>query len=390
MGIKSTKLSKPKNQTNKKNSENSDCSENEKEQIQKHDDELIKKFYEKTENINSILDFLEENFNTIHAIKGKDILKKQIKIFKKKYIPYRNIKRFSIPVIGCISSGKSTILNYLLKLKKTLEMRNQITTKCICIIRHQKGLKKPKIYEVELKPRDYGVYNFEKGKEILENVEKVISERNQLITNDKIGNDYEKYFLIIEYEIPFFIGEMEKYADLFEFMDVPGLNEAVDSKTKNENNKENSIADNFYFQQIFPLIKNNIKFSLFIFAQDNYGNSNTTEILLTHVNQKINEKKNVKQNDYSDDDSEKQTFGEKKFQEINEIREKEEKEIKDNSCVSSFQDSIFILNKMDKIPENEREKKKIDFAKWIKREFEFELKKRFSKEWDHEITNKIQ
>ena len=330
------------------------------------------------------MDFLEENFNTIHAIKGKDILKKQIKIFKKKYIPYRNIKRFSIPVIGCISSGKSTILNYLLKLKKTLEMRNEITTKCICIIRHQKGLKKPKIYEVELKPRDYGIYNFEKGKEIGENVEKVISERNQLITNNKIGNDYEKYFLIIEYEIPFFAGEMEKYADLFEFMDVPGLNEAVDSKTKKDNNKENSIADNFYFQQIFPLIKNNIKFSLFIFAQDNYSNSNTTEILLTYVNQRINEKKNEKKNekinDYDNSSSDEQTFGEKKFQEINEIREKEEKEIKDNSCVSSFKDSIFILNKMDKVPENERERKKTDFAKWIKSEFELELKNRFSKE----------
>jgi len=234
-----------------------------------------------------------------------------------------------------------------------LEMRNQITTKCICIIRHQKGLKKPKIYEVELKPRDFGVFNFEKGKEILENVGEVISERNRLITNDKIGNDYEKYFLIIEYEIPFFLGEMEKYADLFEFMDVPGLNESVDSKTKKGDNKDISIADNFYFQQIFPLIKNNIKFSLFIFSQDNYSNRNTTEILLAYVNQKKKEKKIEKNNDDS-----KTNFGEMKFQEINEIREQEKKEIKDNSCASSFKDSIFILNKMDKIPEEERERKK--------------------------------
>ena len=318
---------------------------------------------------------MEENFNTIHERNGKDVLKDQIKLFKKKYIPYRDIKRFSIPVIGCISSGKSTILNYLLKLKKTLEMRNQITTKCICIIRHQKGLKKPKIYEVELKPRDFGVFNFEKGKEILENVGEVISERNRLITNDKIGNDYEKYFLIIEYEIPFFLGEMEKYADLFEFMDVPGLNESVDSKTKKGDNKDISIADNFYFQQIFPLIKNNIKFSLFIFSQDNYSNRNTTEILLAYVNQKKKEKKIEKNNDDS-----KTNFGEMKFQEINEIREQEKKEIKDNSCASSFKDSIFILNKMDKIPEEERERKKKNFANWIKGEFEDELKKKFANE----------
>ena len=262
-----------------------------KDNFQKNDDELVKKLEEKTRSINSILDFLDDNFSNIHSSKGNEYIKKDIALFKKTYEPYKNLKRFSIPVIGCISSGKSTILNYLLKLKKTLEMKNQITTKCVCIIRHQKGYKKPKIYEVNLKSRNYGMYNFEKGKEICENVEKVVSDRNKLIKDNKVGNDYEKYFLIIEYEIPFFKGEMEKYADIFEFMDVPGLNEAIDSKTKNQNETENTIVNNFYFSRIFPLIKNNIKFSLFIFSQDNYANSNTMEILMAYVFQEKKKKK---------------------------------------------------------------------------------------------------
>ena len=175
-------------------------------------------------------------------------------------------------------------------------MKNQITTKCVCIIRHQKGYKILKIYEVNLKSRNYGMYNFEKGKEICENVEKVVSDRNKLIKDEKVGNDYEKYFLIIEYEIPFFKGEMEKYADIFEFMDVPGLNESIDSKTKNQNETENTLENNFYFSRIFPLIKNNIKFSLFIFSQDNYANSNTMEILMAYVFQEKKKKKKHKLN----------------------------------------------------------------------------------------------
>ena len=47
---------------------------------------------------------------------GKEELKKLIIEFQEKYAQFKDLKRFSIPVIGCISSGKSTILNYLLNL----------------------------------------------------------------------------------------------------------------------------------------------------------------------------------------------------------------------------------------------------------------------------------
>ena len=60
----------------------------------------------------------------------------------------------------------------------------------------------------------------------------------------------EKYFLLIEVDIPFFHGEFEKYADLIEFIDIPGLNE---------------IGKNIYFNQIIPLIQPNFLFSIFLF-----------------------------------------------------------------------------------------------------------------------------
>ena len=53
--------------------------------------------------------------------KGEEKIKVLIKEFKNKYYIYKGIKRFSIPVIEYISSGKSTILNYLLNLKKILQ-----------------------------------------------------------------------------------------------------------------------------------------------------------------------------------------------------------------------------------------------------------------------------
>ena len=104
-------------------------------------------------------------------------------------------------------------------------MADKITTKCVCIIRHKKDCKNAKIYDVIIKDRGNYIYNFEKGKEIVNNVTQVIEKKNKDIEEDKVGFDYKKYFLIIEYEIPFLRGDFQKYSELFEFMDIPGLNE---------------------------------------------------------------------------------------------------------------------------------------------------------------------
>ena len=58
-------------------------------------------------------------------------------------------KRKSIPIIGTISSGKSLFLDNLLNLN-LLESKSDITSKFVCIIRHNKDLLEPKFYHIKL------------------------------------------------------------------------------------------------------------------------------------------------------------------------------------------------------------------------------------------------
>ena len=58
-------------------------------------------------------------------------------------------------------------------------MADKITTKCTCIIKHKKGCTNAKIYDVIIKYRGNYIYNFEKGKEIVNNVAQVIEKKEQ-------------------------------------------------------------------------------------------------------------------------------------------------------------------------------------------------------------------
>ena len=371
---------KEKKNNEKTNKEPAPSIEGSKNQIKilKKDDNIINNFEEKKEKILDIINFLEEYRVDIEMHEGDKEIKELIKEFKNKYYIYKNINRFCIPAIGCISSGKSTILNYLLNLNKTLQVAEKITTKCVCIIRHRKGCKKPKIFNVDIQERGKGLYNFNIKKikkkikkkniedeeqeeeiedEIKENVAEVIKQRNELIEKNEIGFDYNKYFLIIEYDIPFFRGKLEKYADYFEFMDIPGLNEAPEAiKTSKEEKVKiiNALNKSFYFNQIFPLIQNNIKFSLFIFSAENYDGKNATEILDSYIDGGIKEKKNKIK------DEKKLSHSEKENERIKQQRNKEENELSKLNFIESFKNSIFILNKIDHYKSLEKTKKGIE------------------------------
>ena len=84
--------------------------------------------------------------------------------FKPKYEKLIDINRFSIPILGMISSGKSSFLKFLLGINY-LEFGHDITTKCITIIRH-KPINNPEIYSVKIIERRKGYYNFIKNKKI--------------------------------------------------------------------------------------------------------------------------------------------------------------------------------------------------------------------------------
>ena len=230
------------------------------------------KIFEKAKTLNFIFD---ENSNKNTNIRNN---------FNNKYEQYLDINRFAIPIIGAISSGKSTFLNNFLNLNNILQIGELVTTKFITIIRHDKNAEIPELYHVELERR-FGEnrFNFkEKGECILKskNYEEIGKEIKKLNEDIKISNqtnsekylyDIEKYFLIIRIKIPIFEGEFEEYGNLIDFMDIPGLDE-----------KTNSDIDNFddFINIIFP----NILFPIFIFDILKFANDDSKDVVIKYFN----------------------------------------------------------------------------------------------------------
>ena len=104
---------------------------------------LNEKFKKINEEISSINLLLTKFHGNILKIKNT-YLQNDIQNFKSNYERYYKtfigLKRFSIPVFGKISSGKSTLLNYILNLHGIFETNYKISTKFICIIRHNPNL----------------------------------------------------------------------------------------------------------------------------------------------------------------------------------------------------------------------------------------------------------
>ena len=183
-------------------------------------------------------------------------IKKKINQWKNSSYPYIDIERFSIPIISTVSAGKSSFLNFLLNLKNSeLQTGEGITTKICVIVRHKKGEKKGKLYKVNIKKRaDINKYNFYKGEEIKEDIKVYIENKNEEIKNNQRENKVIKdlrYFVILEIDTGLFEEEDEKYSQLVEFIDIPGLNEV-------------GVENNFYFKNVLPYIKMNFLFPIII------------------------------------------------------------------------------------------------------------------------------
>ena len=197
--------------------------------------------------------------------------------FYKKYGRYLGINRFAIPVIGVISSGKSTFLNNFLNLNNILQIGELVTTRFIAIIRHDKSADIPELYHVEIERRN-NIFNFkEKGECFIKSKNKLdfakeIQKLNEDIeinnkqNSDKYLYDIEKYFLIIRTKIPLFEGELEEYGNLIDFLDIPGLDEVK--------NSANTNFDDFV-KIIFP----NILFPIFIIDYLKLDNDDSLNII---------------------------------------------------------------------------------------------------------------
>jgi len=124
--------------------------------LKKHNQELVEnlKFVNK-----EIYDCLSIANYYDKYVDNENIIRK-VKLFREKYYTYLNITRFAIPVIGSVSVGKSTLLNYILDLKNFLETGIDITTRFLCIIRHNINYKSPVISNITIEERNLLKYNF--------------------------------------------------------------------------------------------------------------------------------------------------------------------------------------------------------------------------------------
>ena len=212
----------------------------------------------------------------------QDLDQRDLNRFSRKYNSFIGIKRFCIPVIGAISSGKSTLMNYLLPFHHILEIGEKVTTKFICIIRHCKDANVPEVYETKIEERGEKEFNFiETGKNLLEmessdislTLADIIKKKNIETKEKEQTEEYqinpEKYFLIIKMKIPLFEGEYEKYGELIDFIDIPGLDEV-----KQINNFDDYIK---------PIFKN-IIFPIFIFDVNTYIHDMPKKILIQYLN----------------------------------------------------------------------------------------------------------
>ena len=135
--------------------------------------------------------------------------------------------RKAIPIIGMVSSGKSTFLNSLLG-TDVLEVKDDITTKFACVIRHNPNLKEPIFYHLKLikgnlESDDY-IY-IKDGNEtigadkIKEKISKINSDELSLVPK------YENIFYMLETKIINI--DNNEFLKKYDFYDIPGLNENV-------------------------------------------------------------------------------------------------------------------------------------------------------------------
>ena len=148
--------------------------------------------------------------------------------------------RKAIPVIGMVSSGKSTFLNSLLGID-VLEAKDNITTKFVCIIRYNPDLKLPKFYHVILKENkdsnDYDYYKEGKEAQGLENIKKMVSSINTSNKETDSEPNYIDLFYVLETPIQNI--DNKQFLSKYDFYDIPGLNEFI----KEQANVESAINE---------------------------------------------------------------------------------------------------------------------------------------------------
>jgi ABC-type polysaccharide/polyol phosphate transport system ATPase subunit len=127
--------------------------------------EIKRKFSDAKKFIKDLDEWINDIKKNLFEEEEKESLKDLDEKLNEQYIKFDGIERFCIPIIGLISSGKSTFLNYLLNID-CLESKYDITTKCVVILRHNKSLTSPELFSVGFQERKKGSYNFIKKEKL--------------------------------------------------------------------------------------------------------------------------------------------------------------------------------------------------------------------------------
>ena len=231
--------------------------------------------------------FLDDEYSISPIFKQDKSNYKRFKtIYENNFIKYKTDERFMIPTIGMINSGKTTLLNSLLR-GNYLGTSTNIGTKFVCILRHNKNNKTPKLFKckirqklIDYKYNTFKYYHFEREKKeeegnILENIKKINEKLKQYENEVSIDKrDINKYFYLMELNIPLFEKNKE-LGNYFDLLDLPGLNS----------------RDNFYMEKIIPIIIEKSLFSIYVFDIEYYQKDKNKEKYNEYTS-KINNKNN--------------------------------------------------------------------------------------------------
>jgi hypothetical protein len=183
-------------------------------------------------------------------------------------------EKFCVPIIGSISCGKSTFLNSLIYNDdfgdNLLEEGLQITTKFVCVIRHNQKLESPEFYHVTFEKSKDKIFYKESGerikgkKKIKEEIKKI-----NLNSKDEGDNNINNLFYILEINIKF--SKYTKFFEEYDLLDIPGLDE----------------ANTDYAEKIIDCLKGNFKFCIYMFNSKYYKDINIMKIIKS-INEKCN------------------------------------------------------------------------------------------------------
>ena len=169
------------------------------------------------------------------------------------------LRKYTIPIIGVLSSGKSTFLNGIFLNNSILEVGMKHTTKFICIIRHQNELPIGKYRFTKVKINSD--YSLTKDGDTIEDEGAIKNEITKINEKEVVSEDILNDFYLLETNIHL-IDEKKENDELLkdiDFMDIPGL-DFFEAKKDNPNEMEAKKISNLFIN-----FKDKLKYFIIIF-----------------------------------------------------------------------------------------------------------------------------